>query len=73
MARALLRRRVVGGGAHRETRRGETVAQCLASTSTVRLIDDYPVAFLDRYLKDAPAGPALHSRAEGLDDYRFAD
>jgi len=44
-------------------------ADCLAAVPNARLVDDYAIAFLDRYLKELPA-PLLDGRGVGLSEYR---
>jgi len=44
-------------------------ADCLDAVPNARLIDDYAIAFLDRYLKDLPS-PLLEGRGAGLAEYR---
>jgi dienelactone hydrolase len=47
------------------------VPDCLAAVANARLVDDYAVAFLDRYLKGEPA-PLLDGAGKGLAVYRVA-
>jgi hypothetical protein len=46
----------------------DTVA-CLADVPNARLIDDYTLAFLDRYVKGR-AAPLLDGKGRGLADWR---
>jgi len=48
-----------------------SVGACLDDVPNARLIDDYTIAFLDRYLKGAQA-PLLEGRGEGLAAFRAA-
>ncbi len=45
------------------------IADCLAAVPNARHVDDYAIAFLDRYLKSLPA-PLLDGRGKGLEQYR---
>lgn len=47
----------------------QDTADCLAEVPNARLIDDYAIAFLDRYLKGVPA-PLLDRDGAGLAEYR---
>jgi predicted dienelactone hydrolase len=47
-----------------------TTADCLETRPTMRLIDDYGIAFFDHYLKDQPA-PLLTRKDAALADYQF--
>ena len=47
-----------------------SVATCLASTENFRLIDEYGIAFFDRYLRNLPE-PILSKKETALADYRF--
>ena len=48
--------------------RARTTATCIANNANMRLIDDYGIAFLNRYLKGTEE-PTLDRKAAGLADY----